>query len=85
MVANTKVTAAFRKLVALVARAFYAGECPPKTAEEAAASMTGRAKLQVKHGQKVSLVHPLEATGCWTILTGYYPWPGYNFAGYSVR
>ena len=38
MVAYAKVTLAFRRLVALVARAFYAGEYPPKTPEEVAAA-----------------------------------------------
>lgn len=48
MVVKARVTAAFRKLVALLARAFYAGECPPKSAEdEAAAAKSSRAKQQV--------------------------------------
>ena len=51
MSAQARVTAAFRKLVALVARAFYAGECPPKTAEELAAPTSGRSRQQVEHNQ----------------------------------
>lgn len=47
MVAHAKVTAAFRRLIALVARCFYAGECPPKTEEELAAPVTAKSKLQV--------------------------------------
>lgn len=48
MVVKARVTAAFRRLVALLARAFYAGECPPKTAEEeAAAAKPSRTKQQV--------------------------------------
>ncbi|KAL0030019.1 hypothetical protein WJX79_001186 [Trebouxia sp. C0005] len=46
MVGSAKVTQAFRKLVALVARAFYAGEYPPKTLEEIAATSPTRAKQQ---------------------------------------
>lgn len=47
MVAHAKVTAAFRRLIALVARCFYAGECPPKTEEELAAPVTAKSKQQV--------------------------------------
>ena len=50
MVGSAKVTQAFRKLVALVARAFYAGEYPPKTLEEIAATSSSRAKQQVEQG-----------------------------------
>lgn len=51
MVGSAKVTQAFRKLVALVARAFYAGEYPPKTPEEIAATSSSRAKQQVEQGR----------------------------------
>jgi len=50
MVGSAKVTQAFRRLVALVARAFYAGEYPPKTLEEIAATSSSRAKQQVEQG-----------------------------------
>ena len=50
MVGSAKVTQAFRKLVALVARAFYAGEYPPKTLEEIAATSSSRTKQQVEQG-----------------------------------
>lgn len=53
MVAHPKVTAAFRRLVALVARCFYAGECPPKTEEEVAAPVTAKSKQQVEQHDTV--------------------------------
>lgn len=56
MIAHAKVTAAFRRLVALVARCFYAGECPPKTEEELAAPVTAKSKQQVdQHDTVLSL------------------------------
>ena len=53
MVAQAKVTAAFRRLIALVARCFYAGECPPKTEEELAAPVTAKSKQQVDRPKNV--------------------------------
>ena len=55
MVAHAKVTAAFRRLTALVARCFYAGECPPKTEEELAAPVTAKSKLQVDQYDTLNL------------------------------
>ena len=48
MVVHARVTAAFRRLVALLARSFYAGECPPKSAEELAAPVSAKTKQQVE-------------------------------------
>ncbi|KAL3159245.1 hypothetical protein ABBQ32_011215 [Trebouxia sp. C0010 RCD-2024] len=60
MVTHAKVTAAFRRLVALVARCFYAGECPPKTAEEIAAPVSAKTKQQgTTHGLGIILLDAL--------------------------
>ena len=78
MSAPARVTAAFRKLVALVARAFYAGDCPPKTAEELAAPATARSKQQVEHNQGIvsELCSAcLSRTECPCVTyTGHYKW-----------
>ena len=89
MVGQAKVTAAFRKLVALVARAFHAGECPPKTAEELAAPTTSRTKQQVEQSQRLvsgfCSVSGLRAESPCLTYTGHDTWLGDRAARCSVR
>ena len=89
MVAHAKVTAAFRRLVALIARAFYAGEFPAKTPEELAAPVTSRKKQQVESQPFVVLnpdsVSRVQGQTCWVIRTGYYTWLGHHFTRRPLR
>ena len=86
MVANARVTAAFRRLVALLARAFYAGECPPLSAEELDAPVLTKTKTKKQQVEQTLLPTRTKVVRQLShhTIPGYNLWSGDHPAGCSL-